>query len=689
MSVPTSATPAQGALPDARARVLVAVDQPARRERLAAVLRGLGYGVATTSRSGVAARAPESGVIVMEWSDDAAIPPGGPPVIALLPRDGEALLMGAVAAGASDWLLGPASSDELAARVELALRRGGEPVPTERPAGATELALRCAPDGTIVSARGPAMAITGMSADRLIALPWQGLSHPEDAERVGRRLDDAFGDAHTVHVETHRVRGPGGRHLWVETRCCARDGVADLTVRDVSGARRERDGEVALRRLATMVARGEPAAAVAEAIATTTLRMLDAEGAAVLGAEAGPPAVAGVIASGPDAEALRAHGHLVVEATRDGRACGAVAVAGGDEDWAGASTWLDEAASLLELVAARESRADPAVAETAALELLESETLRARRYGRALGLALIEVVDAGSGSMVPAPVVERLDAMARAGERVVAAGGRRIVWLMPETSAVGAWCAVERIRCSLAADGASPRLAVGVAELEAEESSGSLLARTSRALDVATLGNGEIGVIHTPGLDAMTHSVLGPGAAAQAEVLSRMLPLAADASEVSDLAHAIALARGWSPRDAQRLGEAALVVDLGLAALPHEVRSGAGAAGATGEALLHVHPILSAHLASGLDEEQRGWVRAHHERYGGEGYPDALEGEQIPEGGRILAVADAWLGAEGGASAEGGDRLARLRESVGTDLCPRAVEALAAVLESPLREVAG
>ncbi|GFP25076.1 hypothetical protein HKBW3S25_00526, partial [Candidatus Hakubella thermalkaliphila] len=32
----------------------------------------------------------------------------------------------------------------------------------------------------------------------------------------------------------------------------------------------------------------------------------------------------------------------------------------------------------------------------------------------------------------------------------------------------------------------------------------------------------------------------------------------------------------------------------------------------------------------------------HHERYNGQGYPDGLEGENIPLGARILAVADSF-----------------------------------------------
>ena len=55
------------------------------------------------------------------------------------------------------------------------------------------------------------------------------------------------------------------------------------------------------------------------------------------------------------------------------------------------------------------------------------------------------------------------------------------------------------------------------------------------------------------------------------------------------------------------------------------------------------HAALGAEIVSDvLSAEQARWVRHHHERCDGRGYPDGLAGEDIPEGARILALADAW-----------------------------------------------
>ena len=72
-------------------------------------------------------------------------------------------------------------------------------------------------------------------------------------------------------------------------------------------------------------------------------------------------------------------------------------------------------------------------------------------------------------------------------------------------------------------------------------------------------------------------------------------------------------------------------------------------------------------------------VRSHHERWDGLGYPDQLEGEQIPFMGRLLAVADAF-------SAMTTDRpyrkgmefevaLEEIRSNIGTQFDPQMAQA--------------
>lgn len=58
------------------------------------------------------------------------------------------------------------------------------------------------------------------------------------------------------------------------------------------------------------------------------------------------------------------------------------------------------------------------------------------------------------------------------------------------------------------------------------------------------------------------------------------------------------------------------------------------------------HPELGEAVArsEGHPDEVADWVRHHHERLDGTGYPDRLSAEEIPLGARILSVIDAYVG---------------------------------------------
>ena len=55
------------------------------------------------------------------------------------------------------------------------------------------------------------------------------------------------------------------------------------------------------------------------------------------------------------------------------------------------------------------------------------------------------------------------------------------------------------------------------------------------------------------------------------------------------------------------------------------------------------HPTIGAALAAHvLDDEQAAWLLHHHERPDGSGYPSGLTAALIPDGARIIAIADAF-----------------------------------------------
>jgi putative nucleotidyltransferase with HDIG domain len=73
------------------------------------------------------------------------------------------------------------------------------------------------------------------------------------------------------------------------------------------------------------------------------------------------------------------------------------------------------------------------------------------------------------------------------------------------------------------------------------------------------------------------------------------------------------------------------------------------------------------------------YVRGHHERWDGGGNPDALVGEKIPLGARIIAVAEMYEALTAGRGCERLEALKafdRVSEGAGTEFDPALVEAL-------------
>jgi putative nucleotidyltransferase with HDIG domain len=60
--------------------------------------------------------------------------------------------------------------------------------------------------------------------------------------------------------------------------------------------------------------------------------------------------------------------------------------------------------------------------------------------------------------------------------------------------------------------------------------------------------------------------------------------------------------------------------------------------------IIRTHPIIGERIVKplGLMPLERSIIRHHHERWDGKGYPDGLQGEEIPLPARILAVADVF-----------------------------------------------
>ena len=105
----------------------------------------------------------------------------------------------------------------------------------------------------------------------------------------------------------------------------------------------------------------------------------------------------------------------------------------------------------------------------------------------------------------------------------------------------------------------------------------------------------------------------------------------------------LATALGWSPVRCAQLHEAGLLHDVGKIGVPDDVLLAAASLTPEGRVAVAAHSALGARMLEDvIAAEGVSWVRGHHERWDGAGYPDGLAGEEIPDGARLLAVAEAY-----------------------------------------------
>jgi putative nucleotidyltransferase with HDIG domain len=92
------------------------------------------------------------------------------------------------------------------------------------------------------------------------------------------------------------------------------------------------------------------------------------------------------------------------------------------------------------------------------------------------------------------------------------------------------------------------------------------------------------------------------------------------------------LHRGGLLHDVGKIGISPVILDKPAALTPEE------------RAIVQAHPTVGAGILEPIDAfaDVIGIVRHHHERFNGQGYPDGLQGEDIPLLARVTAVADVY-----------------------------------------------
>ena len=288
-------------------------------------------------------------------------------------------------------------------------------------------------------------------------------------------------------------------------------------------------------------------------------------------------------------------------------------------------------------------------------------------------------------------VAERLGRLIRRGDTLGRLRSGAFGWLLPGASAHSAGDAASRALAAIAqidTQGEPPiAVTVGVSDLAGTGGDAHDLLRHA---EIALHDAKRAGATITPEQPDETAPVKRDRAALQilARVVEAQDPAARGSAErVSELAELLALELGWSGSRASLLGEAAYVRDIGKIGLAGSLLLQPGQLSADEREVMKRHARLSADMIDGiLMPEQVEWVRHHHERFDGAGYPDGLSGERIPQGARILGLADAWDAMTNDRCYQGAMPVAEalvdcVLES-GWQFCPVAVEALRALVSA-------
>ncbi|HXD57781.1 MAG TPA: diguanylate cyclase [Thermoleophilaceae bacterium] len=301
-------------------------------------------------------------------------------------------------------------------------------------------------------------------------------------------------------------------------------------------------------------------------------------------------------------------------------------------------------------------------------ELLEKELERAQRSESKMAVVVLDLDnfkevnddlghrEANNRLQAVADVLERTK---RRIDAVAQLSGQVFALILPETDEHGAYVLADRLRRAVRdafIDDQRPITAsLGVASFPkhggtAEELHGS----ASRAVSVAKELGRDRSVIYNPEISANLRAGITRTGMQAEEHLAAVLVLAEtlDMRDTSTARHSETVARysrliatelGMSPREIERVHLGGMLHDIGKIGISDTILQKPGSLNEAEWEEMRKHPELGSRILDGANlQDISAWVRAHHERPDGKGYPLGLSGQQIPLEAKILAVADSY-----------------------------------------------
>jgi len=234
-----------------------------------------------------------------------------------------------------------------------------------------------------------------------------------------------------------------------------------------------------------------------------------------------------------------------------------------------------------------------------------------------------------------------------------------------------------------------PRLVDIVLKWEADSEWWARLESPDISADVLSLKpTNQVRLVDERGIDDV--------ARAFADIIDAKSPFTYNHStRVANYACSIAERLGLPPEEIRRLRRAALLHDIGKLGISSRLLDKPGPLNRREKEEMNRHPLYTWEILSRVSAfaDFARMAAMHHEKLDGSGYPWGVWGEDIDVATRILCVADVFEALTSARSyrAEMSPAVAVdiIRRDAGRELCPRAVEGLAAMVDESPKQMAG